>query len=636
MTIRPRHVMTHDNTSAVIPKFHALAGPNARVEDPSQPVFAMDHDIQNHTPENLGKYAKIRAFAERHGIRYFPPGRGIAHQVMIEEDLVTPGSLVVGSDSHANMYGAIGALGTPIVRTDAAAAWATGETWWQVPEQVRVTLGGRLRPGVSGKDAVLALCAHFRSGEVQNTAIEFTGDGVETLSIDERMTIANMTTEWGALAGLFPFDEPLRKWLLERANAIAPRSSPAFTRADVARWWSARDEIRSDENAQYVREIELDLASVTPHVSGPNSITFARSAASFDDEPVRIDKAYLMSCVNGRLSDLEAAAAIFCAGRRVASHVRLYIAAASSEVQREAERRGVWRTLLDAGAVPLPPGCGACIGLGEGTLEPGEVGISATNRNFEGRMGARDAHCYLASPAVVAESAIRGQIASPTSLTGTLRATLCETMPARKDSVPITSLIPAFPREICARAVLLPTDSINTDGIYARDVTYRDDITRTQQGEFVMQNYDPTFRTIAQRDDVIVAGHRFGTGSSREQSATALQAFGVRVVIAASLSQTYQRNALNNGLITLECPELFNHLRETLGPARGARTIAGPQLRIDFATSSVWCADRVFSFRPLTEPAQRLIVAGGLESLLADRLRGRADHITPEPAGVPA
>ncbi|MEO1130095.1 MAG: aconitase family protein, partial [Planctomycetota bacterium] len=152
--IRPKHVMTHDNTGAVIPKYEAIAGKDAPVTDPRQPVFAMDHDIQNITPENLGKYARIQAFAGRQGIDYYPPGRGIAHQVMVEEGYVTPGSLIVGSDSHSNLYGAVGAVGTPVVRTDAAAIWATGETWWQVPRQAKVVLEGALdrARGVSGKD----------------------------------------------------------------------------------------------------------------------------------------------------------------------------------------------------------------------------------------------------------------------------------------------------------------------------------------------------------------------------------------------------------------------------------------------------------------------------------------------------
>src|SRR5881392_1682011 len=205
VSIRPRHVMTHDNTGAVIPKFKQIGA--TTIADPAQPVFAIDHDIQNTSPENLAKYAKIEAFARDHDIDFYPAGTGISHQVMIEQGYVVPGSMVVASDSHSNLYGAMAALGTPVVRTDAASIWATGVTWWQVPPIAKVVLKGRLSPGVVGKDIIIALCGLFNHDEVLNHAVEFTGDGVACLSMDQRMSIANMTTEWGALAGVFRFDQ---------------------------------------------------------------------------------------------------------------------------------------------------------------------------------------------------------------------------------------------------------------------------------------------------------------------------------------------------------------------------------------------------------------------------------------------
>ncbi|MFG0259832.1 MAG: aconitase family protein, partial [Phycisphaerales bacterium JB041] len=207
--VRPRHVMTHDNTGAVIPKFRSIfegTGREPRVSDSSQPVFVIDHDIQNHTPENLGKYATIEKFAATHGVDFYPAGTGISHQVMVEQGYAVPGALVVGSDSHSNMYGGVSALGTPVVRTDAACLWATGQTWWQVPPVARCELRGALRPGVVGKDVIIALCGLFNRDEVLNHAVEFVGEGVASLSMDHRLSISNMTTEWGALAGLFPFE----------------------------------------------------------------------------------------------------------------------------------------------------------------------------------------------------------------------------------------------------------------------------------------------------------------------------------------------------------------------------------------------------------------------------------------------
>src|SRR4051794_20408427 len=204
VSIRPKHVMTHDNTSAVMKKFKSIGAP--KIALPRQPAFALDHDIQNQSEDNQKKYRAIERFAREHGIDFYPAGTGIGHQIMCERGYVTPGSFVVASDSHSNMYGALGAVGTPVVRTDAAAIWATAQFWWQVPRTVQVELKGKLQPGVTGKDVIIALCGLFNKEEVLNAAVEFCGPGVESLSMDARMTIANMTTEWGALVGWFPCD----------------------------------------------------------------------------------------------------------------------------------------------------------------------------------------------------------------------------------------------------------------------------------------------------------------------------------------------------------------------------------------------------------------------------------------------
>lgn len=659
--IRPKHLMTHDNTGAVIPKFLSIfesesslspAQAAPRVADPSQPVFAMDHDVQNTTPENLAKYAKIQKFAADQGIDYYPPGRGIAHQVMVEEGYVTPGSLVVGSDSHSNLYGAIAAVGTPVVRTDAAAIWATGETWWQVPEMARVTLTGAVRPSVTGKDVIITLCGYFNKDEVLNCAVEFVGDGVAGLSIEERLTISNMTTEWGALVGMFPFDERLREFLMARAQHFEERSknngraerrntggtgvSPVrarYTREDVERWWSERDAIAPDSDAFYAREMTLDLSTVSPHVSGPNHVKTMTSVAVLDQKRIPINKAYLMSCVNARLEDLAQAAEVV-RGRRVADGVEFYLAAASSEVQADAKRLGYWDDLLKAGARELPPGCGACIGLGMGTLEAGEVGISATNRNFKGRMGSRDALCYLASPAVVAASAIAGRICGPDALNGTTGETSSspnnsnsaqgafKLNPRAKRAPTKVTIRPDFPKTMRGRALYLPQDNLNTDGIYGKDVTYRDDITFEQQGQYAMLNYDPEFQSIAQRGDIIVGGSNFGTGSSREQAATALASRGIRCVIAATFSQTYARNAYNNGYICIECPDLVDAMKKRFAAEAGSKpTIPGPEIEIDYESSVVRMDGEEFDFPPLSQVAQELVALGGCEAMVRSQLQ---------------
>ncbi len=639
VTIRPRHVMTHDNTGAVIPKFREIfkaAGKPPTVFDPHQPVFAIDHDIQNTTPENLGKYAKIGAFARENGIDFYPAGTGISHQVMVEQGYVRPGTMVVGSDSHSNLYGALACLGTPVVRTDAACLWATGQTWWQVPPVARVNLTGKLRPGVVGKDVIVALCGVFNKDEVLNHAVEFAGEGVAGLSVDQRMSIANMSTEWGALAGLFPFDETLRAYLLARAAYLAGSARPGerragsggtYSAADVEAWWAERAAYAADADAAYAKELELDLGSIVPHVSGPNDVKTMSSVPEIESKKVRINKAWLMSCVNGRLEDLATAAGVV-RGKRVAEGVEFYVAAASADVQAEAERLGHWSALVDAGAITLPPGCGTCIGLGKGTIKAGEVGISATNRNFEGRMGDKAGLVYLGSPAVVAASAVAGYICAPEKFEGGRPAGVVRVGAAAK--TPAASgveILDGFPEVVKGRVWFMDRDNLNTDGIYAGKHTYNDAMTPEQMAQVIFENYDGEFRGQAKAGDVVIGGLNFGTGSSREQAATALKHFGIPCVIAASFSETYKRNAFNNGFVVFECPELVAWIRGGEVGAwagKGVKSRLLGSIEIDYRQGRVTVegggVKRSFAFAPLSKVAQELVVAGGAEAVVARRL----------------
>jgi homoaconitate hydratase len=408
-----------------------------------------------------------------------------------------------------------------------------------------------------------------------------------------------------------------------RPGTRGPKSRSGYTNADIDERWKNRSELGADADADYAIELELDLATVVPHVSGPNEVKTMVSLPEMERKHVPIQKAYLLSCVNARFEDLHDAAEVIRArGGHVASGVEFYLAPASAEVQAKSESNGDWKTLLDAGAIPLPPGCGACIGLGRGLVQKGEVAISATNRNFKGRMGDRDAQVYLGSPAVVAASALAGFIRAPKTFADRAAGTAVRRAERKSKAPGAVEIIAGFPASVHGRVLFVDKDNLNTDGIYGSKHTYRDDMTPGQMAAVTFENYDPNFNTLYRHGDIVVGGLNFGSGSSREQAATALKFKGIPCVIAASFSETYKRNAFNNGFVVFECPELVTHLRAT-PRMRDAPTTVGPEMTIDYAKSVLTIDGKSFPFPPLSPAAQELIVAGGAENLVASRLRAK-------------
>ncbi|KXL41827.1 hypothetical protein M433DRAFT_65953 [Acidomyces richmondensis BFW] len=644
VTLSPHHCMTHDNSWPVAGKFLSIGA--SRIHNPSQIVMTLDHDVQNKSEKNMRKYANIEEFAKMHGVDFYPAGRGIGHQIMVEEGYAWPGTMVVASDSHSNMYGGVGCLGTPVVRTDAASIWATGRTWWQIPPIAKVNFTGILPEGVTGKDVIVALCGLFNKDEVLNHAIEFTGSTatLRSLSIDDRLAIANMTTEWGALSGLFPIDDVLKGWLRYKATETSMYKPPSSSTASLTstRFNHQRldalfsNPLTADKGATYAKELFLDLSTLSPYVSGPNSVKVATSLASLEPQNIKIHKAYLVSCTNSRRSDLAAAARVFKQAAaslpngtipKIAPGVQFYIAAASLPEQRAAEEQGDWQTLLDAGAQPLPSGCGPCIGLGTGLLEPGEVGISASNRNFKGRMGSTEAKAYLASPEVVAASALEGKIAGPgwyeprggeggvrmgygdgipeeermitiedalerivrqadeavlqgeeslasadegaSGGSGGSKAKPSSKAAAAGEETTLTDILPGFPEQLTGEIVWCNADNVNTDAIYPGKYTYDDAFSSDPQkmATVTMENYDPEFAKIARPGDILVSGFNFGCGSSREQAATAILAKGIPLVVAGSFGNIFSRNSINNALMTVEVPKLIERLRAAFSSA---------------------------------------------------------------------
>ncbi|MFQ6677668.1 MAG: homoaconitase [Fidelibacterota bacterium] len=629
ISIQPDHILTHDNTAPVAEKFKTIGA--VKMARPRQPMFALDHNVQDTSEANLKKYTGIEVFAKKMGVDFYPAGRGIGHQIMCEEGYAFPGTMAVASDSHANMYGGLGCLGTPVVRTDAAAIWATGRTWWQVPPIANVEFIGKLSAGATGKDVIITLAGLFNKDEVLNHALEFSGEGIKSLSVNDRLTIANMTTEWGALVGLFPIDSVTIQWLNNRADFVSARGlegvpsdkdsiNGIHPRMNHDRIQQLENEhLTADETAFYSKEITLDLATVTPHVAGPDNVKTIASIAEMTRKDITINKAYLVSCTNSRADDL-AQAADAVRGRKVAEHVEFYIAAASSEVQAVSENNGDWQTLLDAGARPLPPGCGMCIGLGVGLLQENEIGISATNRNFKGRMGDPTAKAYLASPAVVASSAMAGKIVGPklfSNVKPTSSIVINNQPSSKKNSV---SLLEGFPGKLSGELIFCHQDNLNTDGIYPGKYTYVDGLTPEQMAAVVMENYDPEFEKIVEENNILVSGFNFGSGSSREQAATALKYRGIQLVIAGSFSQTYKRNALNNGFLVIEAPKLVNDLKEKFGVNK-LTVKTGLKATINFISSVLIVNEKEYSISPVGVAAQELILTGGLENWVKERIQ---------------
>jgi homoaconitate hydratase len=615
VTLSPHHCMTHDNSWPIALKFMSIGA--SKIHDPSQIVMTLDHDVQNKSETNLKKYRQIEEFAQKQGVDFYPAGRGIGHQIMVEEGYAWPGTMTVASDSHSNMYGGVGCLGTAMVRTDAASIWATGKTWWQIPPIAKVTFTGVMPKGVTGKDVIVALCGLFNNDEVLNHAIEFTGSEqtMRSLPVDDRLAIANMTTEWGALTGLFPIDGMLQAWLRAKAttSALFDGSKAAESRFTHARIDDLiANQLTADKGAKYAKSLYLNLSTLSPYVSGPNSVKVATPLRDLEAKNIKLNKAYLVSCTNSRASDLAAAAKVFkdasAEGKpaKIADGVEFYIAAASMPEQTAAEEAGDWQALLAAGAKPLPAGCGPCIGLGTGLLEPGEVGISASNRNFKGRMGSPDAKAYLASPEVVAASALKGEIAGPgwyekpvgvekvvlgegngnaeedkamsieealdkiisqadSIIEGAEKGLLGESssVAEEQDDSQLTAILPGFPEKVEGEIVFCDADNINTDGIYPGKYTYQDNVSVSKMAEVCMENYDPSFGSIAKEGDILVSGFNFGCGSSREQAATAILAKKIPMVVAGSFGNIFSRNSINNALMGVEVPRLVERLRET-------------------------------------------------------------------------
>ncbi len=389
ITVRPDVVMGHDSlTPAIITIMRERLGVE-HVADREQCVLVMDHVAPASTVATANSQNVIRQFAREEGVRLFEVGRGICHQVLVEEQIARPGRIVVGSDSHSTSYGAVGAFGTGMGSTDIALAMGTGKVWFRVPETIRVVVNGRFRPGVDAKDLALKLCREMGIGGATYAAVEY--HRLEWLPLPNRQTMSSMAIELGAKAGIFPPDGEVAQ------------------RFDVPEW------LFVDPEATYAQTVVIDLDALEPQVAVPHSVDDVVDLGEVAGR--KIDVVFLGTCTNGRYEDMRDAANIL-KGKTLAPGVRMLVSPASRQELQKAIADDTMSILLDAGVTLTTPGCGPCMGRHQGTLGEDDVCLSTGNRNFKGRMGHPTSQIYLASPSVAAATALTGMITDPRELEG--------------------------------------------------------------------------------------------------------------------------------------------------------------------------------------------------------------------------
>ncbi|HYM50032.1 MAG TPA: 3-isopropylmalate dehydratase large subunit [Candidatus Limnocylindrales bacterium] len=378
------YAMAHDVTGPLaIEAFRSL---NVPLWDPERVILVFDHILPANTVAAAGLHRMIRAFASEYGVTHLFQ-EGICHQVMVERGYARPGGIIVGADSHSTTYGALGCFSAGMGSTDIAVTFATGKTWFRIPETIRIDLRGQLPPGVFPKDLALQVIRRLGAEGANYLAVEWGGDAVGAMTIAQRLTLANLTVDFGGKAGLCEPDEITRAYLGDaEVSDLRPR------------------------HPEYRQVIEVDAERLEPQIACPPAIDNVQDLSAV--EGIELDEVFVGSCTNGRLEDLAIVAAFF-AGRQVSPRTRTIVVPASKAVYMEALAQGYIQTFMEAGAIVMNAGCGPCLGRQHGVLAPGERALSTSNRNYAGRMGSPDAEIYLANPAVAAASALAGAIADP-------------------------------------------------------------------------------------------------------------------------------------------------------------------------------------------------------------------------------
>jgi 3-isopropylmalate/(R)-2-methylmalate dehydratase large subunit len=385
--------MSHDNAALVSKHFKTIGV--KKVWDPERIVILLDHRVPANTAQTAAGHKTIREFVSEQGLpNYYDMNAGICHQILSEKGHVRPGELIVGTDSHTTTHGAFGAFSTGIGATEMSTVWAVGSLWLKVPETIKIEVNGSLQKGIYSKDIILNIIGTLGSDYADYKAVEFYGDAIPNLTIASRMVISNQAMEMGAKVAIIPPDGKTIEFIKSRTNV-------PFT------------SVFADEDAKYSTEKVFDVTDLEPQIACPHSPANVKNISEVAG--LHVDQAFLGSCTNGRMEDLEVAADIL-RGKKIAPSTRMIIIPASLEIYSEAMKKGLLKEFMDSGATICNPGCGPCLGAHQGILADGERAISSSNRNFKGRMGSTDSEVYLSSPAVVAASALNGEITDPRTI----------------------------------------------------------------------------------------------------------------------------------------------------------------------------------------------------------------------------
>jgi 3-isopropylmalate/(R)-2-methylmalate dehydratase large subunit len=491
------------------------------VDDPSKTLFTFDCNPTGSDQKYAVNQHICRQYARNNDIKIYDINAGIGTHILIEEGYVWPGSTAVSTDSHANILGAVGAFGQGMGDMDIAAAWNSGKVWFKVPASVRLNLNGVMPDGVTAKDVILNLLKIYGANTLLGYSIELYGDAVERMTLDERITISSMATEMGAIIILFPPDQEVISYCMARARAPF-------------------EPVYADQDATYEIIADIDVTLFRPMVSRPGE---PHDTVAVTELPVtKIDSAFIGSCTNGRMEDMRITAEIL-RGKKVAPGVVLKIVPSTDDIWNQCLSEGLIEIFKNAGALVSNAGCAGCAAGQVGQNGKGEVTISTGNRNFPGKQG--QGSVFLASPAVVAASALAGYIVTPGDIPSEpalFEKTADRPVIARKKEQESAAGRPTI---IKGKVWLIERDNIDTDMIFHNRYLAITDI--REMGQYSFDNLEgyKDFAKKAQRGDLIVAGKNFGSGSSRQQAVDCFISLGIQAVIARSFGAIYERNAIN-------------------------------------------------------------------------------------------